>query len=864
MPLEAVTSSSMMCTIPLVRTALLVALLLSVGAAGQRRAAGASDNAGADNAPRRWLAANEAWVAAKTALMSGDTVHGEALLRAIVSAPVCRAAEGVECIPGEVEAPLHARAAAALGNFLLATDQEDEAIQVYQREVQASGGNADVFNNLGVVSMHAAERAVESKHALEADAAYAAAERHYMTALQLDPGHASAANNLGLLYLGTGRLEDAAAVFERGMQADPSFRELVYNLGVVLTEMGLPVRAGGMYVRSLQLDPQHVPSILNLAALHHAHGNASDSAGLYQKVLDLEASGAPVQQQHLSMALTNLAQLRVSEGLASQAIALYERVIRIHSSEGNHIGVMEARMLIINARLSACDWRDRDASVISLVRDIERHLNSPSHQNRSIMLPFDSLLLEVPQHFRVRLAKVATANYLALPPLDLPPLRSSIREPTCPGGSTGDSCPSQLRIGYLCFDFNDHPTAHMIEGLFVSHNHSHVKSIAIGYGKDDGSDIRKRLQSEVDVFVNAVEMGFADLVAMARGHGLHVAIDLQGHTLGARMEVMSRRVAPIQASYLIFPGTMGGGFTDYVIADAVVAPPEHASHFGEKLVLLPGTYQVNYYPFSIPPPDAGAGLHSIERARDRAAVRLPPPGRIVYANFNKNDKLSPATFDIWMQALARTPGSVLWMLEPSRDHSTDSVLSNLRAEANARGIHHSRIISAARVPKPEHLSRLRLADIFLDSVGYGAHSTATDALRSGVPVVTCVGPVFAGRVGASLLKSLDLEHSLAHSMRDMVDTTVQLADSAALLRGSRRLLAASINKPSSAADVPNLFDSKGFTRTYEEAARAMWNVAVAFPPPEAMHQPVATRDIIVTTRRITEVGSEQGREPQRL
>ena len=269
------------------------------------------------------------------------------------------------------------------------------------------------------------------------------------------------------------------------------------------------------------------------------------------------------------------------------------------------------------------------------------------------------------------------------------------------------------------------------------------------------------------------------------------------------------RVAPVQLAYLIYPGTSGASCLDGAVVDPIVVPPEAARVYTERLVYLPGTYQVNDY-------ERHAAVATYAAAPgDRAAHGLPPKPSVVFCNFNKVDKLDPASFGLWMNVLRRAPGSVLWLLRP-KGRQFDHVAANLEAEAAARGVHPARLVWADRVPKAEHLRRHAAADLLLDTLIYGAHSTATDALRGGLPLLTVRGEQFPQRVGASLLRAVGTHQELlaVDSLRDFEDLAVSLA-------GTRRLRALRA-RLADEGRASRLFDTRAFTRDLERAFHAVW------------------------------------------
>jgi predicted O-linked N-acetylglucosamine transferase (SPINDLY family) len=306
------------------------------------------------------------------------------------------------------------------------------------------------------------------------------------------------------------------------------------------------------------------------------------------------------------------------------------------------------------------------------------------------------------------------------------------------------------------------------------------------------------LENAVERFIDAQNQSDDEVATLLRELEVDIAVDLKGFTTDSRTGIFAYRPAPIQVNYLGYPGTMGAPYIDYIVADPVVIPPEHHPYYTEKVVYLPECYQVN---------DSKRAI--AEAAPSRAAAGLPELG-FVFCCFNNNYKITPALFDVWMRLLREVPGSVLWLLEANA-----TAAENLRREAQARGIEPRRLVFAPRVKLAEHLARHRLADLFLDTLPYNAHTTASDALWTGLPVLTCQGQTFAGRVAASLLQAIGLPELITHSLPDYEALALKLATDPALLRQIKDKLAANRLTTS-------LFDTDRFRRHLEAAYTTMW------------------------------------------
>ncbi len=356
----------------------------------------------------------------------------------------------------------------------------------------------------------------------------------------------------------------------------------------------------------------------------------------------------------------------------------------------------------------------------------------------------------------------------------------------------------KLRVAYVSSDFRSHPGAYLMAGLFEQHDRSRFEIFGVSFGDDDRSEIRKRLVAGFDHFHDVRSRSDEEVAKLLYDLQIDIAIDRNGHTRDARSGIFAYRPTPIQVSYLGFPATTGANFIDYIIADAVVLPLEHQNFFSEKVAYLPDCYQVNDNKRKI-----------AERTPPRRDMSLPENG-FVFCCFNNNWKITPSMFDVWMRLLHQIEGSVLWLL---RDN--EGAERNLCKEARQRGVDPSRLVFAGRLPPAEHLARHRLADLFLDTLPYNAHTTASDALWAGLPVLTCKGEAFAGRVGASLLHAVGVPELITSNLEDYQALALKLArDPALLAKIKAKLVDHRHTYP--------LFNTARFTRHIEAAYTTMW------------------------------------------
>jgi predicted O-linked N-acetylglucosamine transferase (SPINDLY family) len=368
---------------------------------------------------------------------------------------------------------------------------------------------------------------------------------------------------------------------------------------------------------------------------------------------------------------------------------------------------------------------------------------------------------------------------------------------------------SKISIGYLSGDFHCHATAWLIAELFEKHDRAGFVIFGYSYGPDDRSPMRRRLASAFDRFVDLKDASFMEAAERIAVDGVDILVDLKGYTRENRVQILALRPAPIQVNYLGYPGTMGAPFMDYVLVDDFVVPADQQPFFAEKLVHLPGCYQVNDSRREIAP-----------HTPSRAECGLPEQG-FVFCDFNNSYKITPEMFTVWMELLKGVPGSVLWLLEGNR-----FAPANLRREAEARGVAAQRLVFAPRMPLPEHLARHRLADLFLDTFPVNAHTTASDALWVGCPVLTMAGETFVSRVAGSLLRTIGLTELVTTSLDEYRVMALRLARDAELLAGLRARLEA--NRKTS-----RLFDAGRFARGIEQAYLTMWETYASGQPPRA-------------------------------
>jgi len=536
-------------------------------------------------------------------------------------------------------------------------------------------------------------------------------------------------NDAGARLLAANRKQEALASFERAVAADSAFAPAWANFGVTLWQLRRGDEAVAKFRRALELDPENADIRVNLG-----------------------------------------------EGLAlngdyGQAIEVLDDALRRNPAD------TRAHAAIIRPLLEVCAWDAVERETRLLVKAWQR---DPGGEWLKRFQAHTTLFLRLPPALQRDIA-VRNARAIAERARQLP------KPPVTPEPAAG----RRLRIGYVSGDFRDHATAHLTAGLFERHDRDRFEVFGYSFGRDDGSDYRKRIASAFDHFVDAQDEPLHDTAGRIARDGINVLVDLMGYTGRARPEIFAMRPASVQVCYLGYPTTTGAEFIDYFIGDRITIPDDDRQWFTERVVRLPESYQVNDDRQTI-----------AEGVPERASEGLPA-GAFVFCSFNRHLKIERPVFEIWMRVLDAVPGSVLWLLAGAGERT-------LRDAAAAQGIDPNRLMFAPHARKPSHLARHRLADLFLDTQHVNAHTTASDALWAGLPVLTCMGDTFPGRVAGSLLRAAGLPELVTASLAEYEALALRLATTPALLAGHRARLAA---QRSTCA----LFDTDRFRRHIETA-----------------------------------------------
>lgn len=660
-------------------------------------------------------------------------------------------AEALRLLAAAVAAqPNSAAALTNLGLVLQASNRHEDALAHYERALSLQAGVPEILFNRGNV-LHALNR---PREALES----------YDRALALRPHYADALTNRGNVLLALNRPEEALQSHDRALALRPDYPEALNNRGAALAQLNRPEQAAESYNRALALRPNDAGARSNLGNALKRLGRMAEALASYDRAIELDAN--------FSDAWFNRADLLKELGRHREAIESYRRALALNPDQP--YALSDAA----DARLAICDWTRWAEWSGELLRQ--------AGAGRALVRPFTFLSFGAEPAAQLLCAQRYLADQIPVLP---PPMSNGIRR----GGG-------KLRIAYVSADFRAHATSYLLARLIEIHDRKDFHVIGVSLGRSDTSAMRMRLIRAFDEFHDVDFMSDREAAALIHERRTDIAIDLKGYTKNARIGIFSHRPAPIQASFLGYPGTTGAGFIDYIVADRIVLPLDRQPFVSESIVHLPDSYQVN---------DSGRIVAAANPTRAEAG--LPPEG-FVFCCFNNSYKITPPIFDIWARLLAAVDGSVLWLL-----HDNADAADNLRREAAARHVDPRRLVFARRLPVEEHLARHRLADLALDTLPVNAHTTAADALWAGLPIVTCIGDSFAGRVCASLLHAVNVSELISGSLGDYEALALKLATDPQALARLRRKLAQ--NRPSCP-----LFDTDRFRRHIEAAYRTMWDI----------------------------------------
>jgi predicted O-linked N-acetylglucosamine transferase (SPINDLY family) len=556
--------------------------------------------------------------------------------------------------------------------------------------------------------------------------------------------------------------EEAALSYQKALALRPAQPAVLNNLGNSLTEVNRFAEALAALDKAIAIKPDYADALNNRGKLLFGSLRYEEALTNYDRALF-------VNPDHVE-ALNNRGNVLKELKRHNDAVYDFEKALALQPNHRHAFGGLA------DAALKVCDW--------TRTGRISNELEQSVVADRSIVPPLTLLGYSDDPKLQLECAKTTIAFLV----------------PPQPQASwTYHKRHERVRIAYLSADFYRHATAFLMAGLIELHDRQEFEIYGLSYGPDDQSDMRKRLVGAFDHFHEVGAMADGEVARLVRSLEIDIAVDLKGLTRNCRPGMLASRPAPVQVSYLGYPGTMGAPFIDYVMADKIVLPLSQQASWMEKIVHLPHCYQVNDARRVIAP-----------ETPTRRDAGLPESG-FVFCSFNNNWKITAPVFTVWMRLLAAVPDSVLWLLGDN-----PAAIQNLRKEASARGVDPNRLVFADMIPLEQHLARHKLADLFLDTIPVNAHTTASDSLWAGLPVLTCQGVGFASRVAASLLNACDLGELATETLEDYEQMAVRLATDNSMLHQLRHKLEA--NKRHC-----RLFDTDAFRRNIEAAYRQMWD-----------------------------------------
>ena len=596
----------------------------------------------------------------------------------------------------------------------------------------------------------------------------------YRRLLKRDPDHADGLHYYGNLLSALGQKEDAVRYLAKATTLAPENFAVLNNYGNALRDTGQTNKALPYLRKATELAPDHYGVRNNLANVLKLLGHYEEALTHYDKAIEIEPTDASLYFNKGAM-LRNLKRYRASNEALSKAVELAPDLDQLPGSW----------LLGLQA---GCDWTDWEKAVRLVTDGIEAE--------KLITASFPPLACPIPAPLKKRAAETYTAKIY-------PPARRPMWQ-----GEAYDH--PRLRIGYLSYDFRQHPVSYLTAEMLERHDRERFETYGFSLSPSDRTNTRKRMEKAFDHFHDVSGRGDRDIAKMIHHSKIDVLVDINGHTLGARTNILAHRPAPLQVSYLGFPGTMGADYIDYIIADATLIPQEHWTHYTEKILTLPDCYQ---------PTDTNKP--QLKNRVSRADYGLDPDA-FVFCSFNTNFKITPDAYDIWMRILHSVDNSQFWLVDKSGE-----VNDFLLAEAKARGIEKERIVFAKTVSYQEHLARHRCADLMLDTLYYNAGTVASDALWMGLPILTTPGDSFSSRMATSLLTTIGVPELIAPTREDYEQTAGELAQ-------NPDRLAAIKKKIEERRSTSPLFDMELYTKNLEAGYRAITRRSRRGRPPAHM------------------------------
>ena len=614
---------------------------------------------------------------------------------------------------------------------------------------------------------------------------------YYKLAFELNSNEPSILNNWGSSLNATGQNEEAILIYKKAIKIDPLAPEFYYNLGNTLCDVGRYEEAISFYQKSIKLDPQSFQALNNHGKALYDLKRYSESLKYYDHALSISPffldclinKGVTLNElkrydeaiEHFNKALSlkpDYAEGWSNKGNTLNQLKRYDEAIE-HFNKALSLkpDIDWIAGELLHTKMKICSW----SGLAESLEDISKKVMA----NERVVSPFPLLSLNDDVLLHKKSSEIYANNKYSFNSALGPIPKHSQRQ--------------KIRVGYFSADFHNHAVGFLIAELFELHDKNQFDLVGFSFGLTTNDETHQRLKKSFDQFVEVGEKSDVEVAKLCRELNIDIAVDLNGFTQSARTGIFAHRAAPIHVNYLGYPGTLGAEYIDYIIADKTLIPEGAQLYYSEKIVYMPYSYQVNDRKRLIS-----------DRKFTRQELGLPEYG-FIFCCFNNNYKILPETFARWMRILKAVEGSILWLFQDN-----PWVAENLKKEAEKQGIAADRLVFAERLPLPEHLARHRQADLFLDTFPYNAHTTASDALWAGLPVLTLMGQSFASRVAASLLNAIDLPQLITKTQEEYESLAIELARNTQKLEDIKLRLAH--NRLTT-----QLFDTPLITRNLEAA-----------------------------------------------
>jgi protein O-GlcNAc transferase len=668
-----------------------------------------------------------------------------------------------------------------------------EAKNSFQKSLEIKPDYVESHNNIGVVFIELGElsKALTCfQKALEIKPEYAEAHFNlgtvfkrqdkqaeaissFQKALEINPNYTEAYNNLGAMFKEQGDFGEAILCFQKVLEINPEYVDAYNNMGAVFIDMDELTKAFTCFQKALRIKPEHPEAHYNLGIVFNSQNKRAEAIFCFQKALEIKPEYAE--------AYHNLGNVFIDLGRLTEALSSYQKALEI---EPDHA---KAFSELFYQFQQLCDWNKLEDMTARLDDFTTKALDKGT---KTAETPFLNLSRHIDPSRNFAVAKSWSC--------DIARAMSNLNVHFPFEGRR--SRKNKIVVGYLSNAFRNHAMAYLTLSLYGLHNRDEFNIFCYSYGEDDGSYYSARIQQDCDKFVDIGSLNNADAARCIYDDQVDILVDLRGYTKDCRLEISALRPAPIQVRYLGLEGTTGADFFDYIITDKIVTPEDHAQYYSENFAYLPHCHQINDYAQTIS-----------NKCWNRADFGLPED-RFVFCSFSQGYKIEPVMFNTWINILQQVPETVLWLQR--KDEITEK---NLRQEAESKGIESTRLIFSEKLSKEQHMQRLSLADVALDTRIVNGAATTSDALWSGVPVITLQGNHFSSRASASMLTALGLPELITSTLKEYESLAVDMARNPGKLKMIRqKLMKNLLTEP--------LFNTTRFTRNLEKAYKEMWKI----------------------------------------